>query len=100
MTNLNCKGEEQLSIGKLKHTNMPTQAPPSDGGPPGSFIGKTRTQYDTTGGLERGPRWPVECQAARRAPISLEGAERQGDAGCSRMKMSGRDEDVDFRRTP
>ena len=38
---------EQLSVGKWKHTNIPTFAPPSDGGLPGSFIGKTRTQYNT-----------------------------------------------------
>ena len=61
---------------------MPTQAPPSDGEPQGSFIGKTRTQYDTMGGLKENLEWPVECQAARRALISLNGAERQGDAGC------------------
>ena len=40
---------EKLSVGKWKHTNIPSYAPPSDGGLPGSFIGKTRTQYNTRG---------------------------------------------------
>ena len=39
--------EQLLSVGKWKHTNIPTFAPPGDGGLPGSFIGKARTQYNT-----------------------------------------------------
>ena len=38
---------EQLSVCKWKRTNIPSYAPPSDGGMPGSFTGKTRTQYNT-----------------------------------------------------
>ena len=49
MEKTNRKGMEQLSVGKWKHTNIPTNAPPSDGGLPGSFIGKARTQYITRG---------------------------------------------------
>ena len=40
---------EQLSVGKWKHANIPTYVSPSDGGLPGSFIGKTRTQCNTRG---------------------------------------------------
>ena len=64
---------------------MPTQAPPSDDGPPGSFIGKTITQYDTTGGLmvtmiqredskrTSSGQWSVKQPEGRR--LVLEGAE-------------------------
>ena len=38
--------------------------------------------YDTTGGLTEDLEWPVECQAARSATISLEGAEWPGGAEC------------------
>ena len=51
MTKPNRKEMEQLSVGKYKHTNIPTWAPPRDGSLPGSFVGKTRTQYNTTEGL-------------------------------------------------
>ena len=47
-TKPNRKGMEQLSVGKWKHTNISTFAPPNDGGLPGSFIGKTRTQLRLT----------------------------------------------------
>ena len=47
MTKPNGKGMEQLSVGKWKHT-IPTLAPPSDGGLPGSFIGKTKAQFRLT----------------------------------------------------
>ena len=42
MMKLNRKEMEQLSVGMWKHTNIPTYAPPSDRGLPGSFSGKTR----------------------------------------------------------
>ena len=42
---------ELLSVGKYKHSNIPTYVPHSDGGLQGSFIDKTRTQYNTTEGL-------------------------------------------------
>ena len=50
-TKPNRKGMEQLPVGKWKHTNISTYAPPSDGGLPRSFIGKARTQYNRTRGL-------------------------------------------------
>ena len=52
----------------------------ADGGVPGSFIGNTRTIYDTTGGFLEDLELSVDCQTAGRAQISLEGAEWPGGA--------------------
>ena len=52
MTKPNRKGKEQLPVvSGSTQICLATYAPPKDGGLPGSFIGKTRTQYNRTRGL-------------------------------------------------
>ena len=83
---------EQLSVGKYKHSNIPTymcrrvmvgcRVSSSTEQEHNIIQRTTHGHYNTMRGLIEDLQWPAECQAARSAPISLEETEWRRGAKC------------------